>query len=103
MKFIPEMRFISESLQERIPCYRVLDDNGQPILGDNFVQVFTYLAFCFIVFACIRENLEVKLTDVSNIRSVRKLLLKCIMTWLHSKLWTLSFMRHKGKVEYHFM
>ena len=41
MKFIPEMRFIPESSQERIPCYRVLDDNGQPILGSNFVQVFT--------------------------------------------------------------
>ncbi|KAK7350896.1 hypothetical protein VNO77_09935 [Canavalia gladiata] len=39
VKFIPEMRFISESPQERIPCYRVLDDNGQPILGHNFVQI----------------------------------------------------------------
>ncbi|XP_020226449.1 2-oxoisovalerate dehydrogenase subunit alpha 2, mitochondrial isoform X2 [Cajanus cajan] len=39
VEFIPEMRFISESSKERIPCYRVLDDNGQPILGHNFVQV----------------------------------------------------------------
>ncbi|KAG5050144.1 hypothetical protein JHK85_011247 [Glycine max] len=39
VQFIPEMRFISESPKERIPCYRVLDDNGQPILGHNFVQV----------------------------------------------------------------
>ncbi|MED6145630.1 hypothetical protein PIB30_027067 [Stylosanthes scabra] len=38
VKFIPEMRFISESSQERIPCYRVLDDDGQP-LANNFVQV----------------------------------------------------------------
>ncbi|KAK7316943.1 hypothetical protein RJT34_00779 [Clitoria ternatea] len=39
IKFIPEMRFLSESLEERIPCYRVLDDNGQLISGNNFVQV----------------------------------------------------------------
>ncbi|MED6110403.1 hypothetical protein PIB30_042572 [Stylosanthes scabra] len=38
VKFIPEMRFISESSQERIPCYRVLDDDGQ-LLANNFVQV----------------------------------------------------------------
>ncbi|WJX40875.1 3-methyl-2-oxobutanoate dehydrogenase (2-methylpropanoyl-transferring) [Trifolium repens] len=39
VKFIPQMSFISESLQHRVPCYRVLDDNGEPILGTNFVQV----------------------------------------------------------------
>ncbi|XP_045824108.1 2-oxoisovalerate dehydrogenase subunit alpha 2, mitochondrial [Trifolium pratense] len=39
VKFIHEMRFISESLQHRVPCYRVLDENGEPILGTNFVQV----------------------------------------------------------------
>ncbi|QHO16576.1 2-oxoisovalerate dehydrogenase subunit alpha 2, mitochondrial isoform X2 [Arachis duranensis] len=38
VKFIPEMRFISESSPQRIPCYRVLDDDGQP-LANNFVQV----------------------------------------------------------------
>ncbi|KAJ4715352.1 2-oxoisovalerate dehydrogenase subunit alpha 2, mitochondrial-like [Melia azedarach] len=37
--FTPEMRFISESSDERIPCYRVLDDNGQPIFGSSFVEV----------------------------------------------------------------
>lgn len=31
--FTPEMRFISESRKERIPCYRVLDDDGQLIQG----------------------------------------------------------------------
>ncbi|KAJ6918625.1 2-oxoisovalerate dehydrogenase subunit alpha 2 [Populus alba x Populus x berolinensis] len=31
--FTPEMRFISESHKERIPCYRVLDDDGQLIQG----------------------------------------------------------------------
>ncbi|KAL9356408.1 hypothetical protein Peur_049661 [Populus x canadensis] len=31
--FTPEMRFISESPKERIPCYRVLDDDGQLIQG----------------------------------------------------------------------
>lgn len=31
--FTPEMRFLSESPKERIPCYRVLDDDGQLIQG----------------------------------------------------------------------
>ncbi|KAJ6682739.1 2-OXOISOVALERATE DEHYDROGENASE SUBUNIT ALPHA 2 MITOCHONDRIAL [Salix koriyanagi] len=31
--FTSEMRFISESPKERIPCYRVLDDDGQLIEG----------------------------------------------------------------------
>ncbi|KAE9604173.1 putative oxidoreductase [Lupinus albus] len=39
VKFIPEMRFITESFVERTPCYHVLDDNGQTISGSNFVQV----------------------------------------------------------------
>lgn len=39
VKFTPEMRFIPESTLERTPCYRVLDDNGQPISGTNFAQV----------------------------------------------------------------
>ncbi|KAI4345073.1 hypothetical protein L6164_012240 [Bauhinia variegata] len=37
--FTPELSFISDSPEERIPCYRVLDDNGQPISGNNFGQV----------------------------------------------------------------
>ncbi|XP_014492264.2 2-oxoisovalerate dehydrogenase subunit alpha 2, mitochondrial isoform X2 [Vigna radiata var. radiata] len=39
VEFVPEMKFISESVKERVPCYRVLDDNGQPLVGHNFVQV----------------------------------------------------------------
>ncbi|CAL5204355.1 unnamed protein product [Lathyrus oleraceus] len=39
VKFVPHMRFLSESTQERIPCYRVLDDNGDTILGTQSVQV----------------------------------------------------------------
>ncbi|XP_012571983.1 2-oxoisovalerate dehydrogenase subunit alpha 2, mitochondrial [Cicer arietinum] len=39
VKFIPEMRFIPESSQDRIPCYRVLDHNGEQIFGTDFVQV----------------------------------------------------------------
>ncbi|KAK4256808.1 hypothetical protein QN277_006486 [Acacia crassicarpa] len=39
VKFTPEMRFISESPLERTSCFRVLDDNGQPILGGSFEQV----------------------------------------------------------------
>ncbi|XP_015891118.3 2-oxoisovalerate dehydrogenase subunit alpha 2, mitochondrial [Ziziphus jujuba] len=37
--FSPVMRFISESTQERVHCYQVLDDNGNPITGSNYVQV----------------------------------------------------------------
>ncbi|ESR45414.1 2-oxoisovalerate dehydrogenase subunit alpha 2 [Citrus sinensis] len=33
------MRFISESSEERIPCYRVLDDDGQPFPDSSFVKV----------------------------------------------------------------
>lgn len=44
VKFTPEMRFISESPVERSPCFRVLDDDGQPILGDIFEQVSMEMA-----------------------------------------------------------
>lgn len=37
--FTPEIQFISESNKERVPCYRVLDDNGQQITNSQFVQV----------------------------------------------------------------
>ncbi|XP_010497496.1 PREDICTED: 2-oxoisovalerate dehydrogenase subunit alpha 2, mitochondrial-like, partial [Camelina sativa] len=37
--FTPEIKFISESSKERVPCYRVLDDNGQLITNSHFVQV----------------------------------------------------------------
>ncbi|PON81550.1 Dehydrogenase, E1 component [Trema orientale] len=37
--FSPELRFISESPEERVHCYRVLDDNGQIITGSTYVQV----------------------------------------------------------------
>ncbi|KAI3464592.1 hypothetical protein Pfo_021255 [Paulownia fortunei] len=33
------MKFISESPEKRIPCYRVLDDDGYPIAGSTFEQV----------------------------------------------------------------
>lgn len=39
VKFIPQMNFLSESQQHRVPCYRVLDDNGEPIFGTDFLQV----------------------------------------------------------------
>uniref|UniRef100_A0A2N9J810 3-methyl-2-oxobutanoate dehydrogenase (2-methylpropanoyl-transferring) n=1 Tax=Fagus sylvatica TaxID=28930 RepID=A0A2N9J810_FAGSY len=44
VRFSPKMRFISESPEERTPCYRVLDDNGQLILGSSSVQVGEELA-----------------------------------------------------------
>ncbi|KAJ8765268.1 hypothetical protein K2173_011965 [Erythroxylum novogranatense] len=37
--FTHEMNFISESYEERIPCYRVLDDSGQIIECSNFTEV----------------------------------------------------------------
>ncbi|GLT71065.1 hypothetical protein SLA2020_431070 [Shorea laevis] len=43
--FTTEMSFISESADKRVPCYRVLDGNGEPILSsNNFVQVGKELA-----------------------------------------------------------
>lgn len=42
VKFTPEMEFVSPSSTERIRCYRVLDDNGQPITNHNFVQVVSH-------------------------------------------------------------
>ncbi|XP_075660636.1 2-oxoisovalerate dehydrogenase subunit alpha 2, mitochondrial isoform X2 [Castanea sativa] len=44
VRFSPKMTFISESPEERTQCYRVLDDNGQLILGSNLVQVGEELA-----------------------------------------------------------
>jgi len=37
--FTSEMRFISESAHKRVPCYRVLDDNGELVKYSNYVQV----------------------------------------------------------------
>ncbi|XP_059433265.1 2-oxoisovalerate dehydrogenase subunit alpha 2, mitochondrial-like [Corylus avellana] len=44
VSFTPEMRFISESPEERTRCYRVLDDEGQLIIGSNVIQVGEELA-----------------------------------------------------------
>ncbi|KAJ4700838.1 2-oxoisovalerate dehydrogenase subunit alpha 2, mitochondrial [Melia azedarach] len=37
--YTPEMKFISESSDKRVPCYRVLDDNGELINGSHFAQL----------------------------------------------------------------
>ncbi|KAJ8493779.1 hypothetical protein OPV22_015500 [Ensete ventricosum] len=37
--FVPEMRFLPGSPNERINCYRVLDENGQTISGSRFQEV----------------------------------------------------------------
>ncbi|MCD9640860.1 hypothetical protein HAX54_026568 [Datura stramonium] len=39
-----QMKFISESSEKRLPCYRVLDDDGYPILGSIFEEVSKELA-----------------------------------------------------------
>ncbi|KAB1210551.1 2-oxoisovalerate dehydrogenase subunit alpha 2, mitochondrial [Morella rubra] len=44
VRFTPEMKFISESPEERAHCYRILDEEGQLIMGSNFVQVSEELA-----------------------------------------------------------
>ncbi|XP_060198383.1 2-oxoisovalerate dehydrogenase subunit alpha 1, mitochondrial-like isoform X1 [Lycium barbarum] len=40
----PQMKFISESSEKRLPCYRVLDDDGYPIPGSIFEEVSKELA-----------------------------------------------------------
>lgn len=37
--YTPEMRFLSESNGKRVPCYRVLDDNGEIIRGSDYEQL----------------------------------------------------------------
>ncbi|CAA0831679.1 2-oxoisovalerate dehydrogenase subunit alpha 1-mitochondrial [Striga hermonthica] len=37
--FTPQMKFISESLEKKVPCYRVLDDDGYIIPGSTFERV----------------------------------------------------------------
>ncbi|XP_031259079.1 2-oxoisovalerate dehydrogenase subunit alpha 1, mitochondrial-like [Pistacia vera] len=39
VSYTSEMRFISESQEKRIPCYRVLDDNGEIINGSDLELV----------------------------------------------------------------
>ncbi|CAN4121145.1 unnamed protein product [Withania somnifera] len=40
----PQMKFISESSEKRLPCYRVVDDDGYPIPGTIFEEVNKELA-----------------------------------------------------------
>ncbi|MED6161137.1 hypothetical protein PIB30_057886 [Stylosanthes scabra] len=42
--FTSEMRFISEASQKRVPCYRVLDDNGMAMKYSNYVQISKEMA-----------------------------------------------------------
>ncbi|KAK6924263.1 Dehydrogenase, E1 component [Dillenia turbinata] len=37
--FSPEMKFEAESSEQCVPCYRILDDNGQPIAHSNFIEL----------------------------------------------------------------
>lgn len=63
VEFVPEMKFISESVKERVPCYRVLDDNGQPLVGHNFVQVLTSSTYHFTIFCLFRGKVYGNETD----------------------------------------
>lgn len=40
--FTSEMRFISESAEKRVPCYQVLDNDGEPIVHSGVEQVFLH-------------------------------------------------------------
>ncbi|KAK7311489.1 hypothetical protein RJT34_09676 [Clitoria ternatea] len=42
--FTSEMRFISDSTEKRVPCYRALDDNGDLVKRTNNVQVSKEMA-----------------------------------------------------------
>lgn len=44
VKFTSNLQFISSSPEERIPCYRVLNDNGQPILRTDSIGIGKELA-----------------------------------------------------------
>lgn len=40
--FVSQMKFISESSETRLACYRVLDNNGSTISGSVFEQVINF-------------------------------------------------------------
>ncbi|KAK4276693.1 hypothetical protein QN277_014812 [Acacia crassicarpa] len=42
--FTSEMRFIPESAEKRVPCYRVLNDDGVPMPYSNYVKVSKEMA-----------------------------------------------------------
>lgn len=42
--FTSEMRFISDASHKRVPCYRVLDEDGEPMKHTNHVQVSKEMA-----------------------------------------------------------
>ncbi|GLU00927.1 hypothetical protein SLE2022_182610 [Rubroshorea leprosula] len=37
--YTSEMKFIWENYEKRVPCYRVLDENGDQIMGSNFKEI----------------------------------------------------------------
>ncbi|KAM7529051.1 hypothetical protein LguiB_032461 [Lonicera macranthoides] len=39
VKFTSDLRFIPESSEERVHCFRVLDDNGLPLISTNSIQI----------------------------------------------------------------
>ncbi|KAI4307204.1 hypothetical protein L6164_030416 [Bauhinia variegata] len=42
--FTSEMRFIAESASKRVPCYRFLDDNGEPMSSSKYPQISKEMA-----------------------------------------------------------
>lgn len=39
VKYTSDLSFISGSPEERIHCYRVLDENGHVVSSSNFIEV----------------------------------------------------------------
>ncbi|GJV76884.1 2-oxoisovalerate dehydrogenase subunit alpha 2, mitochondrial-like protein [Tanacetum coccineum] len=44
VKFTPHLKFISRTDEERVPCYRVLNKNGQPIIDIDSLKISKELA-----------------------------------------------------------
>ena len=51
--FTSEMSFIGEHSDKRIPCYRILNDDGENVSDESYQQVFRFFTIqntCLIMF-----------------------------------------------------
>ncbi|KAI3739005.1 hypothetical protein L2E82_29342 [Cichorium intybus] len=44
VKFTPKLTFTSKTIEERVPCYRVLNENGDLIIDNDSVEISKELA-----------------------------------------------------------
>ena len=54
--FTSEMKFITESTEKRVSCYRILHENGETITPTNFKQVLLFFFFFFFFFSVKKIN-----------------------------------------------